>query len=233
VNTFRQHLARRSRMVQRMHPERWLAVEFDVDGDPQGKARARAVPGADPLRSLALTHLDDALRDVHRHTTTSASDHIGQAIQCLRKSKPTARMRKPEKTRAYEKRIGEAFDIALLQEHRDLYHDWKPHDGPVALYFIATFAIPPSWPKWRQEAARHTAWFMAAPPDKDNVEKAIADGLDGVAYRRDAQVWYGQQWKLYGDAPGLFVRVEFYRQITFAGWKAMRGGLAGGPDGEG
>lgn len=215
----------RRRIAEQLKPQEWIRVTFEVEGDPQGKARARAVPGADPLRGLALTHLEAALRMIRCGQTSRADQFVRQALACLAKSHPTARMRKPERTRAYEKRIGQAFDAAVLQTHRNLYHEWKPHTGPVVLSFAATFRIPPSWPKWQQEAARYGAWRMSSPPDKDNIEKAICDGLDGIAFRRDAQVCQGAQHKGYGDRPGIRVELLFLHQLTFADWKRLRNGL--------
>lgn len=71
----------------------------------------------------------------------------------------------------------------------------QPIDGPVRLEIDARWPsprrTPPAWP-WRPSV-----------PDADNVTKAIADALNGVAYRDDAQVVdlrVTKQYAVGGDA---------------------------------
>ena len=207
-----------------------LRVRFTIEGDPQAKARARAAPGLDQGRAFALTFLDQALRLVYNPGKVRRAIH--GAIASLRGSHGSARMVKPAKTRQYEKRVAACFEAALLERHTSLYHDWTPHRGPVLLYFVATFPIPPSWPKWRQEAARAGLWKMGAPPDKDNIEKAIADGLGGLAMHKDSQIIGGEQAKRYGDRPGVDVEIVFLDQPTYHEWKALAQDRASAYEGE-
>jgi len=54
----------------------------------------------------------------------------------------------------------------------------------------------------------HGALAMAGKPDKDNVIKAIYDGLNGVCWVDDAQVCEGVQRKRYAAEPGVTVEIE-------------------------
>lgn len=45
-------------------------------------------------------------------------------------------------------------------------------------------------------------------PDLDNIIKIILDGLNGVAYKDDAQVINIQATKVYAEEPGVLVRIS-------------------------
>lgn len=61
-----------------------------------------------------------------------------------------------------------------------------PFACAVRVEIEARFGIPKSWAKYRREAARG-AWHTQK-PDLDNIEKAILDGLNRIAFADDAQV---------------------------------------------
>lgn len=78
----------------------------------------------------------------------------------------------PKATLEFERRVGDAWTAA---GHPVL-------DGPLAVYVSVFRPLPKSAPK-RREGERDTYR-----PDVDNILKAVLDGLNGVAYRDDAQV---------------------------------------------
>ena len=105
------------------------------------------------------------------------------------------RMFTPSKTVAYEGLIALAAEKAM--------DGAAPYLGPVSITVTATFAIPASWSKKKQEAA---LWHTGR-PDGDNLLKAVGDGLNGVVWKDDSQVASARIIKRYGDIPGLTVEV--------------------------
>jgi len=106
-----------------------------------------------------------------------------------------ARAYTPAKTVAYES------TVALFA--RQAMGAAEPISGPVAVSIVATWPIPPSWPKKRREAAR----WKTSKPDADNVAKAIGDACNGIVWADDSQVVDLRCVKLYGPVPGVVVEV--------------------------
>ena len=79
----------------------------------------------------------------------------------------------------------------------------SPMGGPLAVSIVATWPIPPSWPKKRQQAAQ----WKSSKPDADNVAKAIGDGCNGVVWADDSQIVDLRCVKRYGQIPGVVVEV--------------------------
>ena len=97
----------------------------------------------------------------------------------------------PEKTRAYEDRVRLAY--------RSAAHGMRFGDKPVMLTVTAYYATPASASRKRQDALIGKP--CAKKPDADNVLKAIADALNGVAYDDDKQVAVSvveKRWEHYG-----------------------------------
>ena len=92
----------------------------------------------------------------------------------------------PKETVAYEKLI--AQEAAL--------HFKKPFDGPVHVDIAAVFKPAKSWSKKKTAAAMYQPHTQK--PDKDNVEKAILDGMNKIAYHDDSQIAYGDVGKTWG-----------------------------------
>jgi Holliday junction resolvase RusA-like endonuclease len=107
-----------------------------------------------------------------------------------------ARAYTPAKTVAYES------TVALFA--RQAMGAAEPIAGPLALSIVATWPIPPSWPKKRREAAT----FKASKPDADNVAKAIGDACNGIVWVDDSQVVDLRCVKRYGAVPGVVVEVS-------------------------
>lgn len=63
-----------------------------------------------------------------------------------------------------------------------------PWTGPIILTARFVFAIPPSWPKYVQKAAREALVMHVADPDLDQLIKQVMDGMKGIAYVDDNQI---------------------------------------------
>jgi len=110
-----------------------------------------------------------------------------------------ARMFTPAKTVAYEGLVAHAATQAMAG-HALL-------EGACMVEMEITCPVPASWSKKRQAAALAGAIYPTTKPDKDNVIKAIYDGMNGVVWRDDVQAVDGWQRKRYGAVPGVRVRV--------------------------
>lgn len=78
-------------------------------------------------------------------------------------------------------------------------------DGPVRLKITAIFEPAKSWSKKRKAAALwgpHTQ-----KPDLDNIEKAILDGLNRIAFADDSQVCMVEKRKMWGSEAQTIVEV--------------------------
>lgn len=103
----------------------------------------------------------------------------------------------PEKTAEYERLVGFCYRQA----------GGKLSEGPVDLHITAFFPIPQSTPKGRVEQMASGYIRHTVKPDVDNLAKSILDGLNGVAFRDDKQVWRLALEKRYGQEPKVVVRI--------------------------
>ncbi|ONM43139.1 hypothetical protein BXT89_14395 [Halopseudomonas pachastrellae] len=110
-----------------------------------------------------------------------------------------ARLFTPEKTVNYEGLVAMAAQQAM--QGRALI------TGPVMVEMDITVQIPQSWSKKRKSLALAGEIFPTTKPDKDNVIKAIYDGINGIVWKDDVQAVDGHQRKRYGETPGVRVRV--------------------------
>lgn len=106
----------------------------------------------------------------------------------------------PAKTVNYESEVATVAHSAMDGS--------DPFAGPVALTITATFPIPPSWKKAKQEEARAGRLWHTSKPDGDNCLKALGDALNGIVWNDDSQVSRCAFAKVYGDRPGVHVFVE-------------------------
>ena len=85
-------------------------------------------------------------------------------------------------------------------------HFPQPLTGPVRLVIYATFEPAQSWSK--KKRAEHLHRPHTQKPDLDNVAKAVADGLNRVAWGDDSQVAEMVVRKVWGITPQTVVQVE-------------------------
>lgn len=110
----------------------------------------------------------------------------GQPFAKQRHRHSRGRTYTPKQTVAHEARVAQ---IAAQ-------HFPKPIDGPVKVQIWASFAPPKSW---SQKKANHMlGQYHTQRPDSDNIEKAIKDGMNGIAYADDCQVAWTETRKVWG-----------------------------------
>ncbi|SEG64275.1 RusA family crossover junction endodeoxyribonuclease [Bosea lathyri] len=79
--------------------------------------------------------------------------------------------------------------------------------GPLKLDVWMHMAIPPSWPKKKQEAARTGELKPTVKPDWDNGGK-LTDALNLIVWTDDAQITDGRCRKRYSDRPRTVITVS-------------------------
>lgn len=110
----------------------------------------------------------------------------------------------PEKTRVYEQLIALSYKAQGGQHYGDKY---------VRLHVLAYYGIPKSYTKKQQQEAREGTLRPSVKPDADNVIKAVADALNGVAYNDDTQVVEVFCIKFYSDRPRIDIYIEEAQKI--------------------
>ncbi|MGC1494197.1 MAG: RusA family crossover junction endodeoxyribonuclease [Sulfitobacter sp.] len=101
----------------------------------------------------------------------------------------------PSQTVSFEVTVGQyamAAKVPLLE-------------GPVYLKITAIFEPAKSWSKKKREASLWNPHIQR--PDLDNIEKAIKDGLNRIAYKDDCQVCMVEKRKMWGTEAQTIVEV--------------------------
>lgn len=111
-----------------------------------------------------------------------------------------ARLYTPEKTVNYEGLVAMAGQQAMAG--RAVLLD------AVAVTLDIAVQIPASWSQKKRASAIAGSVHPTTKPDIDNVEKAIFDGLNGVAWKDDVQVVSVTKRKRYSDRPGVEVLIQ-------------------------
>lgn len=110
------------------------------------------------------------------------------------------RLATPAKTVAYEGLVAQLAQQAMAGA--------PLLGGPVSMRLELRFSVPRSASK----RARFDALAGSIPPtkkpDADNVLKAVCDGLNGVAFRDDAQVVDVRVVKRFAEVPGVVVELD-------------------------
>nr|DAE17478.1 MAG TPA: Endodeoxyribonuclease RusA [Siphoviridae sp. ctoRD1] len=107
----------------------------------------------------------------------------------------------PSKTRDYERLIASRF----------YKFGGAKVAGRVVVEIIAAFPVPKSWTIQKKTDAV-CGNVSPGKPDIDNIQKAVLDGLNGVAYDDDSQVVDVHCRKVYTDESGLIAGV--YIRLT-------------------
>ena len=108
----------------------------------------------------------------------------------------------PKKVAAWEK---------IIKSEASKYFE-KPMDGPIMVTMIFYLERPNS---------RRIDTWVPTTPDLDNLEKAVLDALNGVAYEDDRYVVAKNAQKKYvrRDNPRIFVRVtSLSKQVQLQGF---------------
>lgn len=115
------------------------------------------------------------------------------------KGKP--RLYTPVTTKGFETKVAFFAHAAMQTAGLD------PLACPVLLDLVFTLPIPKGWSKKRTQKAIDGVIAHTKKPDLDNLEKAVEDGLNGVAYLDDKQVVEVTKRKRYGPVCGVAVKV--------------------------
>lgn len=113
----------------------------------------------------------------------------------------SGRIYTPRKTSEYEALIKRMY---LLQ-------GGKLFETAVRLSVLILYPIPKNTPMKKRQLMTNGNDLPTRKPDGDNVEKAVADALNGVAYNDDSQIVVAQWEKRYAsdnDHVGLVVTVS-------------------------
>ena len=105
----------------------------------------------------------------------------------------------PAKTRSYE---GVITTLAM-----EAMQGRAPSTKPIRMDMVCLFEVPQSWPQWKREAALRGEIVPTVKPDRDNVEKAVKDALNGVVWRDDCQIVCDTKDSRYSETPGVIVTV--------------------------
>ena len=104
----------------------------------------------------------------------------------------------PKKTQDYEALVAASF----LSSGTKKYMDGELLNVDMRFYF----KVPKNYTKKQREELMDNPYYGKR-PDMDNLEKAVLDGLNGVAYADDSQVVEKHSAKCY-DLKGIGERVE-------------------------
>lgn len=110
----------------------------------------------------------------------------------------------PDKTVSYENLVKMCFI--------EKYTDWVPVSGEAILRLNAYYPIPKSASKKKKIDMVIGEIRPTKKPDLDNVMKAIADALNGIAYVDDSQIVTAEVRKYYDDTPRVEVVIDFRRE---------------------
>lgn len=109
--------------------------------------------------------------------------------------------RTPKETVSYENLVKTEYRLQC-----DNYR--FPDDAELAIHVFAYFSIPKSTSKKRREAMSSKNILPIKKPDVDNILKIVADSLNGIAYRDDAQIATAFVRKIYSEQPYISVTIK-------------------------
>lgn len=105
----------------------------------------------------------------------------------------------PDKTREYEGRVAAAFFDSKEKAFQK--------GTPIVVDVIARMPIPKSTSK-KKRLEMLARKKMLKQPDIDNIVKAVLDGLSGLAFPDDNQVWKIYAYKIYAEEPSTTVLIS-------------------------
>lgn len=107
----------------------------------------------------------------------------------------------PKTTEAYEKKIRDAW----IKANGD-----TPMEGQLLARIFYGFPIPKSTPKKNIPAMITRIKRPTVKPDLDNLDKAVMDALNKVAYKDDSQIVAKVSKKHYAEVPHVTVIISHY-----------------------
>lgn len=105
----------------------------------------------------------------------------------------------PEKTVSYENLVKLCFKAK--------YPDEKPAESTVQMVITAYYGIAKSASNKKRQLMADGKIRPIKKPDADNIIKAVADALNGIAYKDDSQIVNVTIAKWYSDTPRVEVAI--------------------------
>ena len=105
----------------------------------------------------------------------------------------------PEKTASYENLVKLEFQRQCSGQYSD--------NGQIGMRVMCYYGLAGSDSKCKRQAKLDGAIRPTKKPDCDNVGKIIADSLNGVAYKDDAQIVSMTVEKYYAEIPRVEVEI--------------------------
>ncbi len=119
-------------------------------------------------------------------------------------SRKNGRTYTPDKTVLYENLIRAEYLRQCLWQRKE----------PLAMHIRAYYSIPASASKVRQAAMEAGLIRPVKKPDADNIIKVVADALNQVAYRDDADLVLVVLEKFYSRQPRLEIEIETLEAVN-------------------
>ena len=114
--------------------------------------------------------------------------------------------------RTYTDRSTASYENLVRVSFKNAYPDWVPLTDAVEIHIHTYFPIPTSWSKKKQSLALSGWLRKTSKPDLDNVQKAVLDGLNGVAWKDDAQIVTMFTSKKYDEEPRADVTIIYLEE---------------------
>lgn len=117
------------------------------------------------------------------------------------KPKQSARFfRSGDGIRSYQPKPVREHAAIIREDVSAAWADRPAMRGPVAVEITCHYPWPKATPKWK----RRLAWYYGrkvTQPDLENLEKMLLDGMEGIVFWNDRQVWHKVTTKRFGDGP--------------------------------
>lgn len=106
----------------------------------------------------------------------------------------------PKETKEYEKLIRDEWTA------QNPINSWG-YGGPVMVYISFSFKRAKSHYNSKGQLKADAPTHYVSTPDLDNIEKAVLDALNGVAYKDDKQIIIKASSKHYGEMDRILIRM--------------------------
>jgi Holliday junction resolvase RusA-like endonuclease len=105
------------------------------------------------------------------------------------------------------------YERSVAFEAKIAMQGGKQLTGGLVLLVYAFFAIPPSWPQWKQREARANLIVPTGRPDWDNVGKICSDAMNGVVYADDSAIVDAVVRKRFTLEPRIVIEVRMLNPL--------------------
>lgn len=172
-------------------------IIFTVPGKPQGKGRPRA--------ARAGAH-------VRMYTPEKTVCYENRILACYLAACSEQAARHAEGRATTAEQTAETVRAATAGRAAGAGPAPLRFAPPVELWIEAYFEVPKSYPKAKAARCRANDPPPCCKPDMDNITKAVADALNGVAYRDDTAITDQHITKRYGIPARLVVTLRGERE---------------------